>query len=84
MSTTENYLKKYFQEKVIPEQVWELEDNVGVIHYITSEVVIEFILSVESAIQQRIATTLRTLDFHNQPILPFLEHLARGMIALPT
>lgn len=69
----------FFQEKDIPFTEWEIEYD-GQIHYITSDVVIEAILSSRGQERTQIAGVLFKLDFHNAPILDYLKHLATCMI----
>ena len=79
MDNTE-YLRNFFDEKVINEESWDLKDKTGQNHYISTDVVIEAIFNAPESEQAGIVTQLRKLDYHNQPIEPFLKHLAQGMI----
>ncbi len=73
-------LRTFFAEKKIEEQSWELLDSNGVSNFIDTEVVIESIFSAPKHEQEQIKTVLRKLDFQNQPIEPFLKHLAQAMV----
>lgn len=72
-------LEKFFQEKEIPYQQWEIEHE-GQTHIIDSETVIEAILSSKGKERVQIGGTLFRLDFANAPIIDYLKFLAECMI----
>lgn len=72
-------LEKFFQEKEIPYQRWEIEHE-GTTHIIDSETVIENILSTQGKERVQIGGTLFQLDFNNAPIIDYLRFLAECMI----
>ena len=75
------YLERFFEEKEIPFTSWELEDNKNRSHIINSEVVIEYIHdSLDNEHKRKVVSKLRQLDFHNQPIIPFLKYLATWIV----
>lgn len=74
------YLKTFFDEKNLPLQNWELEDNEGTIHWISNEVVIEHIFAAPRSEQEQIANVIRKIDFMNGDVNHFLRHLAGALI----
>jgi len=78
---SKKYLETFFKEKQIEQTSWELTGLDGTPHFIDSDVVIEAILNCPSHEQKKIADVLRQLDFRNQKIEPFLEHMAKGLVA---
>ena len=73
------YLKLFFAEKIINYQQFEIECN-GTVHFIDTDFVVDAILNTTSTEQEAIASVLRKLDFFNQPIVPFLRHLAQALV----
>lgn len=69
------FFERFFEEKEIKEQLFEVEHN-GEIHMISSDTIIEMMDVAPESEQEAIEQQLRTLDFNNRPIEPFLEHLA--------
>ena len=78
---TKTYFKNFFAEKEIPFAAWEIEGADDMTHMIDSEFVVVLIKGTSGAEAQGLANTLMRLDFANAPMLPFLEHLARGYVA---
>jgi hypothetical protein len=74
------YLKIFFKEKDLPLQDWELVDNDGVTHWISNEVVIEYIHAAPRHEQTGIANMIRKIDFMNGDVNHFLRHLAGALI----
>lgn len=74
------YLKTFFDEKNLPLQNWELEDNTGMTHWISNEVVIEHIHAAPRSEQTQIANMIRRIDFANGDVNHFLKHLAGALI----
>ena len=75
------YLYRFFSEKELEVDVWEIEDSDGVLHIIDSEVVLEHIAITGPEERSKIEMVLRKLDFHNADITDFLKHLAKGIVA---
>ena len=73
------YFDRFFEEKEIPYQMFEIEHG-DTVHFIDTDVVIEGIKNAPPAEQAQIRDMLVKLDFHNAPIVPFLEHLAGAMV----
>lgn len=74
------YLKTFFDEKNLPLANWELEDQDGVTHWISNEVVIEYIHAAPRQEQVKIANMIRKIDFMNGDVNHFLRHLAGALI----
>jgi len=74
------YLQRFFEEKEIPSENWEIYDNTGGVHFIGSEFVIELIKKAPRSEKREIENGLRKLDFFNSPILPYLEFLAQQYV----
>lgn len=71
--------EKFFEEKNLPFQQWEIEHN-GQTHIIDSEYVINAIMATQGKERIEIATMLFKLDFHNAPIMDYLKHLANCLV----
>ena len=76
------YINNFFAEKTVEHTDWSLTNSKGQQHYIDSDVVIEHIKTSSVEMQIIFSKKLRELDFHNAPIEPFLEYVAKGMIEL--
>jgi hypothetical protein len=76
-----NYINRFFKEKEIPFQQWEIEDEDGTIHIINNEVIIEHIKTTNGIERKTIENILRKIDFSNGDINHFLKHLAYGLVA---
>ncbi|MEO6305457.1 MAG: hypothetical protein ABIP51_20005 [Bacteroidia bacterium] len=77
---SKTYLTTFFSEKNINYQLFEIVDANNLTHFIDTEFVIEAILNTSSIEQQVISSTLRKLDFYNQPINDYLKHLAKALV----
>ena len=73
------YIEKFFEEKEIPYQLWELEHNEET-HIIDNEDIIKLIKEAPYQEQKAIADMLRQLDFYNKDINHYLKHLAMAYI----
>lgn len=76
---TDTFFDRFFDEKEIPFTTFEIEHG-DTVHFIDTDVVIEGIRSAPRHEKKQVENMLRRLDFHNAPIVPFLEHLAKAMI----
>ncbi len=74
------YLKTFFAEKDLPEVDWELKDDEGVTHHISSAVVLEAIEKAPQNEQNYIADMIRKIDFNNGDVNDYLKHLAGALI----
>ena len=77
---TKQYLKTFFEEKNLPFESWEIEDERGSLHFINNEVVIENIIAAGLEEQSQIVDTIRKIDFANGNVNHFLQHLAKGLV----
>lgn len=77
----DTYFDRFFDEKEIPFQSFEVEDSQGRTHYLDTEVVIENIKAAPQGEKEQVRNVLVRLDFNNAPIVPFLKHLAEGLVA---
>lgn len=75
-----DFFKLFFEEKSIPFTEWEILDAEGIVHFIDSDVVIEQIHSAPKSEKKSIEKILRRLDFRNEPIVPFIRHLAGCLV----
>jgi len=78
MSLSE-YFDRFFEEKELPYRMFEIEHG-DTMHFIDTDVVIESIKTAPATEQAQIRDMLVKLDFHNAPIVSFLEHLAGAMV----
>jgi hypothetical protein len=78
-----NLLKRFFEEKEIAYELFEIE-AAGTMHFIDTDAVIDLIFQSSIEEQQQIATILRQIDFKNGNVNHFLKHLATGFIMSQT
>lgn len=77
---TSTYFERFFDENAIdPDESFELETNDGTWHYMTYGVVIDAIKQTSGAEAERIADTLRRIDFANGDVRHFLRHLGMAL-----
>ncbi len=72
---TSVYLNKFFKNKNLPQQEWEIITD-GVTRVINNQSVIKSILTAEPEEQRILADTLYELESTDQDINQFLKHLA--------
>ena len=77
----DDYLEKFFDEKEIPFTMFNLKSARGVNHVLSTDIIIETIKNTSAQEKKAVVDVLRELDFHNAPILPFLKHLAQGLVS---
>lgn len=78
----QGYIKRFFDEKEIPYQMFEFVDEYGNNHLIDNEAVIESIKDAHPGYQTPIANQLLKIDFHNGDVNHFLKYVAKGMIEM--
>lgn len=76
MNGTNRYLKNYFNEKEVPFQVFEVKDDNGLTHMVSTDVIIECIHSTGMGEKLAIANTLKKLDYYNKGTEQYFEFLA--------
>lgn len=81
LTSTGQYLKSFFEEKRLPYDFWEIEDENGVIHFIDSEFVIEALIHDRTEQQRKAADIIREIDFYNGDVMHFLKYCAEGIAA---
>ena len=79
MSTTD-YLNRFFTEKEIRFEMFEIKDKSGTLNFIDTDVVIETIKNCCEEEQKKIANVLRQIDFRNGDVNHFLKYLAVGLV----
>ena len=72
------YLRRLFEEKEIPERLFEVHGGYNT-HHIPNAVVVERISRSRGLERRRIEDTLRRIDSANGDINDFLRHLADGL-----
>ena len=72
---TSAYLHKFFKDKNLPYEQWEINID-GVKHIVDNRLVIELILKAKPAEQKMIAETLLELESNDCDVNVFLKHLA--------
>lgn len=77
---TQNYLKRFFEEKQIPNVQYEIEDANGWVHIFDNDTLIDRIKNTCDKEQQQIANVLRQIDFRNGSVQHFLNYLAHAMV----
>lgn len=76
---TNSYLNRFFAEKEISDEVYEITDSRGLDHFIETGAVIETIASCPPHELKKIANTIRKIDFYNGNLHDFFRHLATAM-----
>lgn len=76
---TNEYLTKFFEEKVISEITFEVMSENGIPNFISNLAVIEQIKLAPSHEKDEIVHVLRQIDFKNGDVNHFLNHLASAM-----
>jgi hypothetical protein len=80
MNGTNRYLKHYFEEKEIPFQIFEVKDDIGSIHMVSTDVIIECIQSTGMGEKIAIANTLKKLDYYNKGTGDYFQFLANILV----
>jgi hypothetical protein len=75
----DTYLERFFEEKEIRIEHWEIEVN-GMTNFIDTEFVIELIFGAPDHEKEQIANTLRKIDFANGNVNHFLKFLAEAYV----
>ena len=78
--TSTTYLARFFEEKDLDQQVYELEAPGGTLNIIESQAVIERVLMTRGEEADAIANIIRKIDFMNGDVHHFLRHLAGSMV----
>lgn len=76
MNGTNRYLKNYFDEKEIPFQIFEVKDDNGLTHMVSTDVIIECIKATGMGEKLAIANTLKKLDYYNTGTEKYFKFLA--------
>jgi|TARA_Y100000401_G_scaffold98144_1_gene85810 hypothetical protein len=76
----QTWFNTFLEEKALPSETWLIADEDGLVHHITSAVVIEAIYSASKYEQAQIKNTIVKIDFHNGNVLHFFKHLAKGLV----
>jgi hypothetical protein len=74
-----SYFDRFFAEKEIPFQTFEVEFE-GMVHFIDNETVIDLVKETKGGERKSIESTLRKIDFANGDVNHFLRHLAEGYV----
>ena len=77
--TDQEYFDRFFEEKELPLESWTIERDDWV-HINDSDAVIEAIKMAPAHEQSGIREVLVRIDFVNGDVMPFLEHLANGLV----
>ena len=77
---TKTYLSRFFEEKKIPFEIYEIKDDQGLTHFVDTEVVKECILGTGISEQLIIANTLKKLDYYNKSTSNYFKFLARVLV----
>lgn len=75
-----SFFYRFFEEKDIPDRVFDVEDSTGMSHSIPNSVVVEHIAQASRREQKQIEGILRKIDFANGDVNHFLKHMA-GAVA---
>jgi len=74
-----SYLKAFFAEKPIEQQVYEVTTPAGTTNLLMTSDVVYALLNASDGIQEQAANILRRIDFHNGDVHHFLKHMANAM-----
>ena len=75
-----SFMDVFFEEKNVECKTWEIVDNSGMTHIISSDVVIEAIKCTSGTERKEIEIILRKIDFNNGDVNHFLHHLAIALV----
>lgn len=76
------YLRTFFEEKGLESRIYEVKAPSGMLHMISTDVVVERILSLPHGEERtKVAHMVQRLDFANADFHHFLSHLAGGLAA---
>ena len=75
------FIRTMLEEKGLLNELLEIEVD-GELHFMTVEVVVEFVEESSQKIKNQVINTLSQIDFMNGSVLDFIEHLAVGIINL--
>lgn len=75
------YLERFFEEKEIQYEAWEIEHEEEM-HFIDTDFIIAAIKEAPVQEKQKIANTLRKIDFLNGNVNHFLHFLAKQYIQI--
>lgn len=76
----DKWFEIFLEGKNIPCQNWELLDDEGVMHYIDTDVIIEFIYSLPDKDKKEIKKKLIQIDFVNGDVNEFFRYIAKFII----
>jgi hypothetical protein len=79
MTASASYLRRFFAEKALEDQTYEITAPDGMLHLIPTGCVIEAIMAAPAREQDGIASILRRIDFANGDVHHFLRHLAQPL-----
>lgn len=80
MNGTSRYLKNFFDEKIIPFQIFEVKDTNGLTHMVNTNVIIECILNTGMGQQISIANSLKKIDYYNASVTDYFKFLAKVLV----
>ncbi len=73
-----SYLSTFFEEKAVPITHFELKDKAGMVHMISTDVAIEFIMSHPDI--KSWENYIRKLDFANADFVQFLKSVCQFIV----
>jgi hypothetical protein len=75
-----HYIKTFLEEKVIPFQIFEIQDKNGLTHFVDTEVIKESILACGLSEKIAIANAFKKIDYANSSIISYFHFLAKILI----
>ena len=76
----DKWFETFLDEKNLPYQSWEILDDEGIMHYIDTDVIVEFIYSLPENDKKMIKKKLIQIDFVNSDVNRFFHHIAKYII----
>lgn len=74
-----DYITRYFDEKDLDDQVYEVESANGTVNFISTGDVIWALKTSEGDARRSIQRVLHQLDLCNGDVHHFLKHMAKGL-----
>tara|TARA_Y100000401_G_scaffold116090_1_gene121107 strand:+ start:825 stop:1097 length:273 start_codon:yes stop_codon:yes gene_type:complete len=74
-----DYITRYFDEKDLDDQVYEVESPNGTVNFISTGDVIWALKTSEGDARRSIQRVLHQLDLCNGDVHHFLKHMAKGL-----
>jgi hypothetical protein len=80
-TAVDRYLERFFEEKEVRYEMYEIEEN-GELNLIDTDYVVQAIKGAPKGEKEQIANTLRKIDFANGDVNHYLKFLAEALVKM--